>query len=610
MNLLQEKLLDISQKAGEIFSLIDDDNLLSSHRLLHIRIKNPQSYITVIGETSSGKSTLINGFYKKDILPRAASPTTGTVTHIFNTNQPKCEYYAIYKDGTFEHLNIDLFKELSMNPDKNLLRLKVQISPLKKEFIGLNLFDTPGYDSLVAEHEEILRSFIPESDVIVFVVNYRVGFGRQDQILLSSIQEFIAEHNILVHLVINRCPKSETQVSTRVKEIVSYASDCLHKKVVPILVNSVIQDDNKKSKPVFPQAPQLWEDILNIINSDERFNILLNRGKKYLEQLLYELKLNIEQQIQIAQLDHSELEQLKQIFDEFSASKQMLIKIIEKYCKRWERTLPKLITQKFDDLISSIKNEVEDTNKWLDSNASTSFIVGHHIPFTIRDINRNVGHYLKAELEEMNKEMEDVANQAIKKLVKSADHIHTSSINIIIGTLVAKIGIKFLGEGAKNIVIGLGGCGGIAAGMGNLVKMGVKRIGNLFGKTFSRNVYNNIGKFFTKEMIKKLNVAVMIIIEAGIYVFDSTTWRKNLIKKTTKVLEEVKKDMSDTIVSDVISNIRVTNLQTISELYNELNTEIENDISKINHSDSENQLRNTQIILNEVIVLQNKLEGI
>ena len=68
--------------------------------------------------------------------------------------------------------------------------------------------------------------------------------------------------------------------------------------------------------------------------------------------------------------------------------------------------------------------------------------------------------------------------------------------------------------------------------------------------------------------------------------------------------------MSDTIVSDVISNIRVTNLQTISELYNELNTEIENDISTIYHSDSENKLRNTQIMLDKVIILQNKLGGI
>ena len=505
MNSLQEKLLDISRQAGEIFSTIDDDNLLGAQRLLHIRIEKPQSYVTLVGETSSGKSTLINGFYKKDVLPNMARSTTGTVTQIVNDyDKQECEYYAINKDGTIEPLKYNLFKELSMKADENLLRLQIQIPPIEKKYNGLNLFDTPGYNSLVAEHEKILHSFIPESDVIIYVVNHRVGFGMQDQILLSSIQELIPDENIPI-LVINRCPESETQTSKRIQEIALHASDCLHQKIEPFLVYSILQDDSENPKPIFPQAPQLWKNVFDVVCSEERIHILLNRGKNYLHKLLYDLKLNIDQQIQIAQLDNSELEQLSQTINEFSKSKQKLIDILEKYSARWKRMLPKLIVQKFDNLISSVKEKIKNKNKWLDSNACASYIAGHHISYGVRTINRDVENYLRTELDEMNKEMEDVANQAIKKLAKSSGPIPSTSFKIIISTLVAKIGVKMLGEGAKSIVIGLGGRGGIAAGTGNLVKMGFKRIGGVFGKTFSREVYTNIGKFFTKEMIKKLN---------------------------------------------------------------------------------------------------------
>ena len=66
---------------------------------------------------------------------------------------------------------------------KNLLRLQTILPHPSQKYDGLNIFDTPGYNSLITEHEEVLRNFIPECDVIIHVVAYRVGFGLQTQLL-------------------------------------------------------------------------------------------------------------------------------------------------------------------------------------------------------------------------------------------------------------------------------------------------------------------------------------------------------------------------------------------------------------------------------------------
>ena len=199
MAIEQELLLDLSQEIGDVFIKIGNDDFIATQRLLHYRIKNPQSYVTVVGETSSGKSTIINGLYNEELLPTSTKPTTGTVTQIINdVSRDSNEYFAINKDGTYEPLKYELYNELSLKPDRNLLRLQVQKSQKEKLLDGLNIFDTPGYNSLVAEHELILRTFLPESDVIIFTVLYRNGFTLDDQFLLSSIVDLRSDPFITV----------------------------------------------------------------------------------------------------------------------------------------------------------------------------------------------------------------------------------------------------------------------------------------------------------------------------------------------------------------------------------------------------------------------------
>ena len=608
---LKNKILDISNQVGVLFSNVEKEELLGAQRLLHLRLKEPQSYITLVGETSSGKSTIINGLFKQELLPHAARPTTGTITQVYNSNNiKKCDYFAINKNGTKEKLIRKTFDDLNKKPDADLLRLLIQLPSDNEEFNGLNLFDTPGYNSLVAEHEEVLRAFIPESDVIVYTVNYRVGFGEHDQILLSSIQDLLLDDDIPVLLVINRCPLDAIKNSKRIEEISSYASDCFHKTLEPYIIHSVIQGDIDNPVPVYPEANTVWRDVFNITTDEKRTETLLKRGKDSLKNLLDEYQLILNGKIAVAELNEKEEKELREILNDFVSTRDKLIEILNKYCNRWEKSLPQIIDSRFSDLTELVNDNINSANKWLDCNTCSAYIGSHLLPYNLRQISRTVENFLKVELNQMNREMEDMANQAIKKLEQTAGAISSPTVNKILLNLLSKLGMKMMGDTAKSMIAGLGGFGGLASGLGNLVKMGLKRLGGLFGKTFSRQVYANIGKFFTKEMVKKLNVAVTVIIEAGTYIIDSKTWQKKLSKKIVGVVSELNSELSSGTVSDVIENIRNTNLEGINELFEDMNQDFQESLEERNNISYKENLIKYNSDLIKTIELKKQLGGV
>ncbi|HPM03126.1 MAG TPA: dynamin family protein, partial [Candidatus Cloacimonadota bacterium] len=198
------QLQKMSHELGQLFPLNEEKELYYVWQLADDRLSNPSAYVTLAGETSGGKSTLINSFFKQQLLPVSAKPTTGTVVHINCVRNIQHQYVSLFKNNEFKQLSREEFTESSKNPPDNLLRLYTEVKPHQSSFIGLNLFDTPGINSLYEQHEEVLKQFIPNSDVVIYVVLYRVGFNTSDKDLVEYIRDsFIDDKDIPVLLIIN-----------------------------------------------------------------------------------------------------------------------------------------------------------------------------------------------------------------------------------------------------------------------------------------------------------------------------------------------------------------------------------------------------------------------
>ena len=104
----------------------DGREYLAVAQLLRERLCRPHAFVTVCGETSTGKSSLINGLFRKPLLPVAASPTTATVTHVILREDETDSFYSIGRNATLNEIDSQRFIDLSRTPDKDLLRLQVR----------------------------------------------------------------------------------------------------------------------------------------------------------------------------------------------------------------------------------------------------------------------------------------------------------------------------------------------------------------------------------------------------------------------------------------------------------------------------------------------------
>ncbi len=596
-----EQLTSLSAKVGPIFQESNNPDIRSAHTLLHARLAEPKSFVSVIGETSSGKSTLINGLLKYDILPAGARPTTGTVTQLQFSEIESPEYYAINRDATIESLAYEDFVHLSKQPDKELLRLYIEVPSPDGNHTGINLFDTPGFNSLVSEHEEVLRQFIPQSDVIIYVAGYRTGFGSQDRSLMELVSEICEEDlELPVLLTINRCPSEVTPSNSRILEIVKNASDSLHRSIEFFIVHSEIPGERQKK--CHPRAEKMWRQAIQYATGAERQKMIATKIKAFLSNLIEEMKLELENRLTAAELDPREISELRKEQEFFRNLLKDSCGIVDKYIDRLGRNLPKLIKTRTEELIAYVEEEINDSDKWTESYSCGAFVSGHAIPFGVRKIVREVENYIEQSFEQMDEELSEMANKAVRHINDRACQVQSPELSKLLGNLAVRIGGQLTKNTAQSLVSGLGGVGGIAGGTGNLVKMIVSRTGKLFGKTFKRELYTNIGKFFTKKMMQRLNIALTVILEVSTIVLEANRWQKRLTEEVKKNLENWREEACSEFENEALPKYSESNKKLLSEIYEGFNAELERNIQDVvNKIDSDQiaQIKAYMIRLNE-----------
>lgn len=561
------QLIDLLERRGDIARV-------AVLRMLDVRLHNPQAYVTLVGETSSGKSTLVNALLKRQILPVGAQPTTATVTHVVCRHETGEQFFAIYRDATQENIDRSRFDSLSLSPTADLLRLQVRCKPGDANFAGLHVFDTPGYNSILNAHEEVLESFLPESDVVVLVVGYRTGFGQVEQDLFEMVSETACiDQQVPFFLAVNRSPPSAHAEDSRCKEILNKMQDCLGctPPVVTIHSASTTMDfpPGQESASRIPEASALWERILNEINKPARLKAVEQKLCQLLVNIIYEVDFDLERQELKYEANEKELEEIKEQSQMLKKARDDSLAAVDTMAKRLEDILPRLLKQGIDSLITKSAQEIDATGKWTGAEDCIAWMEGHVLPFGIRELAHAMESFIADELERLDRELNEIANTAVRQMHSRA-RLKSNAVIAFAGNIARTLGERIGGAFAHNLFRAYGGVGGAAAGAGNLVKMGVARAGRLIGKTFSRQVYNTIGRTFTKKFLKRLGAVVAVVIEGILYVYESKTWQGKLKEKVKEALIEWKSETLTDLKSTQIPAIRKNNEESVRTFYDDL----------------------------------------
>ncbi|PWJ69475.1 small GTP-binding protein [Ruminococcaceae bacterium R-25] len=220
--------------------------------------------IGLVGDTSSGKSTLINAILGKDILSSSVVPSSGVL--VCCTKGPEESIVVHFVDGHSEVLKGKDYskKKLQEYSDERYNRGNIKgVSSIELQTPNLNigedviLIDSPGLNAYgLAAHERItLDTLLPTIDICVYVTTVKVSSDANTLAVLNSVALYKCPIIIVQNKIdsINASPsgdKDKSQVAkdhvVRLRRIVD-RSLIRDKKTVPIIQLSAIKALESKS---------------------------------------------------------------------------------------------------------------------------------------------------------------------------------------------------------------------------------------------------------------------------------------------------------------------------------------------------------------------------
>ena len=190
--------------------IIKIEGVEGSVREIKETIETNEFRITVVGEFSSGKSTFLNAFIGKDILPSALSETTAAITYIHNISQesPMCNQVVVnLNNGERRQFDITNSEEFIQYSTTNTFSQKDVVKSVDSidvyvPFAHTNervvLIDTPGLNGMKQGHRDITLEEIESSHASICLFQIK-GIGRTD----VDFMKILMQHQEKFFFVIN-----------------------------------------------------------------------------------------------------------------------------------------------------------------------------------------------------------------------------------------------------------------------------------------------------------------------------------------------------------------------------------------------------------------------
>lgn len=225
--------------------------------------------IPLVGEFSSGKTTLLNALTDSKKLETATKPTTATIYEIhFGCN--KCEANVVLSDGQVAHF--DDLGELK-NDQLSDAQIVTVFDTSTKVPSSTILVDTPGLSSPVVKHRQVLVDFLPSADAILLVVDINQQVTRS----LTDFIDMIKLSKRPVYIVLT---KSDTKSVSEIEAAKQYIADNCKLPVQQVVVVSAANDNISELYALLETIQKSKNEILAKVDGQrikDLAQILVNR---------------------------------------------------------------------------------------------------------------------------------------------------------------------------------------------------------------------------------------------------------------------------------------------------------------------------------------------
>ncbi|WP_394884277.1 dynamin family protein [Clostridium butyricum] len=552
----QEKIDSIVKTLG-IKDIIDKNSLVKE------RVVNPSHYVVMLGETSSGKSALINSILEKKIMIESVRPTTGVVAEVVVSDEEDI-WSKVGKDGSITELEKDEFDKLVVNPTSDIHRLRYKGRSKEDKFAGIRLFDTPGYGSLVDYHEDILKEFIPEGDFIVYVVSYRVGLNDDDYQFLKYVGEIISD-KVEVILAINMCPKDITEDNKRITEIRKNINECIHRDVETFLIESSSEKN--------PDAQKLWNYIYERVNNPEKIEELGEALKNYQDYVLGECEIKVNSKIASIESAQNDLNEREKLTKEFFECKEEITAILERGFTKTKVKSVRLIDKAAATIKEDVRKYVEDETKWTKREETYSFMQHYYVPKLTTEETEHILSYIEDEIILLDKAMKEILNKTATVLEDKVKVNIPCYSEVMEGILK-----KHIGDAMKQAA------GEMFRSFDSKKKGNKDSSRTNFKRLESTDTEYDINNNGLAKLIKAIRATSLkgithylsVFTDSIIYLYDTLTWQNKIQEISMEAIDNWAQDVEGA-VRKYIDEFKETNRREIMSLFDELTQEFSED---------------------------------
>ncbi|RXJ02222.1 hypothetical protein DS745_07480 [Anaerobacillus alkaliphilus] len=364
---------------------LPNSNCQQALKDLVVDVAQDQQLITVLGEFKRGKSTLINAFIQEPLLPSDVTPTTATINIISHSEETDIQVVKHTGEVEEHRFSRDILQNYTFEGAEELekvhhINIRLNLQQLHEKLV---IVDTPGVGDLNEHRLDVTYSYIPRSNLVLFVFDATTPIRRTEieyleEVLKLKFGEIIFIANFIDRLDDDELEETMEYMEARLKKIMKDEPF----QIFPISSKMALEN---------PQDPDFQRLLSYMIQQLEEGEATKKKMALYENrfQHLYEfVKEEIEQIEQVRKASDEELTIAYRKIDELKQRQERDKETLRQYMKDRQEEVISLTWKSVDHFRNGL---VEDVHEVIDMYDGPKFqnLIEKQIPSMIKNRLKN-----------------------------------------------------------------------------------------------------------------------------------------------------------------------------------------------------------------------------
>ena len=452
------------EKISCIAEYLQLDNVVEELKAIDFRSKqeNANLILPLVGEFSSGKTTLINALTDCKKLETATKPTTATIYEVhFGCNT--CRADVVDENG-----NIRGVEDIASLKNEELTEAQVVtvFDTSKRVPSNTILVDTPGLSSPDPKHKQTLVNFLPQADGIMLVTDI-------NQQITRSLTDFIETMKLSKRPIYLILTKADTKSGSEIEAAKKYISDNCQISLKQMAVVSAVKDSLDDLYALFDAIQRDKKEIIRQVDEHRVDNIVKTLTQR-VEELMKASSSDKEMDEAVIRCQH-ELDKINRNIDR-------LIDSMADDIQDQERS----VSRNFEDTISAKLNNLV-TNKSNNLDAEAVSLINNTATLLMSNYKNGIHTILRDKAQSQKGSENEVSLSSLENLDLSSLQMSELSYNLDLNTMGHEydgwIKTGVIAVAAVAATAAIASTGGAAAGASQLGHNINQATGGRIGKT-------------------------------------------------------------------------------------------------------------------------------